>query len=80
MAAGASLSGKVRVIERAGIDFGFAEQAQGFGERAAAGTDHRDFFYDDGPRFDWGGAVECGFQDQRAARFGDLLSERQARG
>ena len=60
------------------IDFGFAEQPDGFGKRAAAGADDCDFLYDDGPGFDGGRAVECGFQDQRSARFGDVLSEGQA--
>ncbi len=79
MAAGASSSGKVRVMSGLGSSFGFAEEADGFGEGAAAGADDREFFYDDGPRFDGGGAVKRGLQDQRAARFGDVLSQRQAR-
>src|SRR5579872_3462472 len=60
--------------QRAGIDLGFAEQADGFGEGAAAGADYRDFLYDDGPSLDGSCAVEGGFEDQAAAGLGDLLS------
>ena len=40
----------------------------------------RDFVYYDGPGFDGGGAVKCGFQDERAARFGEGDAERETGG
>jgi hypothetical protein len=61
--------------EGARVDFGVAEEAEGFGERTAAGADDGEFLDYDGPGFDRGGAVEGGFQDQGAARLGDVLSE-----
>jgi len=77
---GSVLQSKGARDKGAWVDFTRTEKRNGFGKRAAARTDNSDFLHDDGPGFDWSGAVKGGFKHEGAARFSHLLGENQARG